>query len=495
MVSSDDTGLSLLDLSRRHRRSIISQLVDISSEYNQQKHVKFRSYISELQCLEPDNTQLRRKQIDAFSERRYVALSYTWDASDTERSEPGLYRVENWDDSSLQLSPVRKCVLDRAIRYMHHNDVPFLWIDRHCIRQEACGVSDCDRHTRCIEKRNAIHAMDLVYQLSVYPMALLGRPLKNGSELRLLARTLSGNLVEDPDGEFRLVTASAVRVAIEALSLLCEITKDKWWSRAWTFQENYRGGTQMQLLISHDPSLEPQKRQYRAFGEIPGELCIQSVAFSNQATRLCLALREVPGLPRQYVEQIKGVLQTAGRYTLMLHSSTSMTPTVIADIECRNLFNPWDRLAIVANCCQYPVRLDIGALSRQRQSPSLSVLAMCLVNGEILDNGSKNMASVAGLKMSKFLERLMFRGFHAPEDTTRRLTFNKGCRLADVELTAGGIATRGHLWKLGWVVDTAKFPRRLPWIDEPLGRLTLYQRKCLLQLVLHLDGLRLSPVS
>lgn len=68
----------------------------------------------------------------------------------------------------------------------------------------------------------------------------------------------------------------------------------------------------------------------------------------------------------------------------MVHSSSSMTSTVIADIEARGLSKPWDRLA---NCCQYPVRLDGGALSRQCRSLSLSVLAMCLLNSEILDNG------------------------------------------------------------------------------------------------------------
>ncbi|KAK3935471.1 hypothetical protein QBC46DRAFT_453446 [Diplogelasinospora grovesii] len=100
-----------------------------------------------------------------------------------------------------------------------------------------------------------------------------------------------------------------------------------------------------------------------------------------------------------------------------------------------------------------------------------------------------DMASVDELTMSEFLHRMMFRQFNAPEDDTRRLKFNKGCRLTDVELTAGGIATRGHLWKLGSIIDTARFPRELPWIYEPRGRLTLPERKPLLQLVFGLREL------
>lgn len=486
-MSDDDKDPSLLQLSRHYDASIVSQLVHIGSKCNQQENVKFHSFIRSLWCLEPEGSVLRRRSINAFRERkrRYVALSYTWTPSKDEDPASGQYLVQNWDNKNLQLSSVRKCVLDRVLGYMRHTKIRFLWIDAHCIRQDTCGVDDCALHSRCIEKRDAIQAMDLVYQLSEHPVALLGRPLRTESELRLLTRILSGDLV-DGDREFRLVTATAL-VAREALVLLSEITQDSWWCRAWTFQENYRGGTQMKLLIRHDPSLEPQKRrQRRVFGEIPGELCIPSTMFSKQATRLCLALDRVAGLPLPDTKRVDGVLRAAGRYALMVHSSSSMTPTVIADIEARGLSKPWDRLAIIANCCQYRVRLDGGELSRRGLSPSLSVLAMCLLNGEILNNGSNDMRPVAELTTSQLVDRLMFGGIKAPADDTRRLTFNKGCRLTDVELTAGGIATKGHLWKLGRIINTATFPRRLPWINKPSGRLTSDHRKCLLQLVFHL---------
>lgn len=166
-----------------------------------------------------------------------------------------------------------------------------------------------------------------------------------------------------------------------------------------------------------------------------------------------------------------------------------MAPTVIADIEARGLSKHWDRLAIVANCCQYPLRLNGGALSRQRRSPSLSILAMCLINGEILNNSDDDTSSVATLTTSELLKRLMFCSFTAPEGDMRRLTFNKGRRLFGVKLTTCGLATSGHLWKLGPTINTTRFRRRLPWIDEPNGRLTLGDRKRLLQLVFNLHDM------
>ena len=328
--------------------------------------------------------------------------------------------------------------------------------------------------------------MDLVYQLSKHPVALLSRPVQNESELCLLKRILSRDFV-NTSPEIRLSRSATIHDARKALQLVREITRENWWGRAWTFQENYRGGRRMQLLIPHNPSLEEEKLRYRIFREIPGELCVQSVEFSTEATRLCLALRKMEGeLQPKDMCWIDGVLRAAGRYAIMLHGSSLMTPTVVADIEGRGLSKPWDRLPIIANCCQFSVRLDSGALRRQHRSLSLSVLAMCLLNGEILDNSVDSRKPVAQLTTSRFLEEQLFRDFGAPTDDTRPLTFNKGCRLSDVKLTPNGISAKGHLWKLGRVVDTSMFRRKLPRIDKPNGRLNINERRYLLQLVFRL---------
>nr|XP_036581443.1 uncharacterized protein CTRU02_08493 [Colletotrichum truncatum]KAF6789794.1 hypothetical protein CTRU02_08493 [Colletotrichum truncatum] len=366
-MKKDDKNKSLRQLSRKHGISIIQQLVDIGSEGNQEEHSKFLWFITDLQCLVPGGSRLRRSPINAFNQREYVALSHTWKPWKPEPKERGRYRVQNWDNNSPRLSRVRNSVFDRILGYMDHVGVGYLWIDAHCIRQKTCGADDC-HHYRCFEKRNGLQAMDLVYQLSSHPVALLSWKLNTKSELFLLSEILSGKLVEDSH-ELRL--RGDADIAVEALKLLSEITQDNWWWRAWTFQENYRGGTRMQLLISHKPSLERQKLRHGVFGEITGELCIQSIKFSEQATRLCLALR---GMVRQLsldLKMIDGVLRAAGKYTLLIHNSISMTPTIIADIEPRGLKKPWDRLAIIANCCQYPVRLNGNTLSQRRQSLSL----------------------------------------------------------------------------------------------------------------------------
>ncbi|KID82047.1 Heterokaryon incompatibility [Metarhizium guizhouense ARSEF 977] len=490
-MDNDDKNSSLFQISLRNRAPIVSQLVNVGSELNQREHAKFRSFITNLQCLRPKGNRLHRESINAFRQRRYVALSYTWKPSEYEDKQPGPYSVQSWDGNGFQRSEVRKCVFDRILHYMNCTDICILWMDAHSIPQNTCGVDYCTGHAHCAQKRNAIQAMDLVYQLSEHPVALLGWQLTVESELHLLTRILSGDLVSGiSNREFRLSKATSIYEAKKALWLLWKITHDLWWERAWTFQENYRSGSRMRLLIRHNPSLESQKLRYHLFGKIPGELCISSVAFSAQVTQLCLAIRGAAESMRlNDLRRIDNILQAAGRYALILPESSCMTPTVIADIETRGLTQPWDRLALIANCCQYPVRLDSEVLCRRSQSLSLSILAMCLLNGEILNNSNDDTTSVAGLTTSVFLKRLIFRGFGAPEDDNRPLTFNKGCRLTDVELTACGVVVKGHLWKLGRVIDTSTFWPKLPWIAEPRGRLTLWQRKRLLQLVFRLHDL------
>ncbi|KAH7024711.1 uncharacterized protein B0I36DRAFT_366635 [Microdochium trichocladiopsis] len=177
---SDDKDRSLLQLSRHYRASIISQLVDIGREC--------KSMLS----FAPSSAA---SSVSSPKARSYAVV----------RSTPSA-------------SGVRNCVLDRILRYRRHTDIRFLWIDAHSIRQDTCGVDDCDRYPRCVEKRDAIQAMDLVYQLSKHPVALLGRPLQRGSELHLLTQILSGDLV-DGDREFRFSPRTNVKVARKALLL------------------------------------------------------------------------------------------------------------------------------------------------------------------------------------------------------------------------------------------------------------------------------------
>lgn len=492
-MALDDKSLSLLDIAEKSRTSIVSQLVRIGEENNQLEHGKVLYHIEELQCFQPDGLTLRRVQINAFTQREYLALSYTWDPSDHEAEQHGSYLVEKAGTNIAEPSGVRDCVIGRVLRYMHHVRIPLLWIDRHSINQDTCkDDDDCELHSWCIEKREAVEAMDIVYERSRHPVGLLARPLEDQNELHLLGRVLCGHFVDD---QCRLI--DTIGSAKRALHVLYEITRDRWWTRAWTFQENYRGGHRMQLLIPHHQSLERSKRGNEVFGRVPGELCISSVRLFEQATQLCIALQNWTSRWPPRVEcEIQHVLWAAGRYKVLLPNSASMTPATVADIEARGMWKPWDRLAIVANCCRYSMRFNSAKLKKQDQSLSLSMLAMCLLNGEILDNRRRRKPlSASRMKPSEFLDEFMYRDFKAPRDEKKKLTFNKSCRLANVELTQDGIQTSGHLWKLGPIINANEIAWEERPFCDPQGRLEPDQRQCLFQLKRYLRAKKWSELG
>ncbi|KAK3370804.1 hypothetical protein B0T24DRAFT_627072 [Lasiosphaeria ovina] len=505
MATLDDGRQSLSEIARARGKSIVSLLADIAGTPGAIQPRLLR-FLRNLECLRlPDcpgghgSTRVDRHQIDALQPGHdYVALSYTWVASAHESTTAGLYSVQTRDGTRWEPSEVRNLVLDRIFNYMRAAGVDLLWIDQHSIVQgdpdctdpdPACGDDDC------IENRKAMQVMDLVYKRSSHPVGLLGRPITSAYELRLLANILQGELTSVRGDQIRLSHHKSSKHTWHALELLSRITADKWWQSGWVFQENYKAGTRMALLIRHVEHLEPVKQRHPVFGTLRGELCIRSVDFMEGATRLCLACRHQIARYRgpssawatRKAKTIDRILAAAGRYQLTVPPSDPMTPRIVHDIERRTMRERWNRLAITANCCQYSQRLDIQHLQRSATaSLSLSMLALCLLNGEVLHNGHPAIAAATDMTATQYLASRLFRDFQTPGGASHSLTFNKSCRFIDPALAERGIATSGHLWRLHKTVDTRHWRPEGTWVDGLAGTLEPLQRRSLACLVEHL---------
>jgi hypothetical protein len=391
---------------------------------------------------------LRRTYLDPVSDpergREYVAVSYTWDFSEEEEEEEscrsiGAYLIESRKTGEpAQSSDVRDVVWDRALQYAEHVKCENIWIDRECVDQYNAK-----------EKEAAIQNMHLVYSLSRRPIALLTRVIETTEELELLVSLLLGDVRAEEESA--------------TLDLIDEITSNLWWQRAWTFQEDYRASTRMTLLIPHTSNLENRKQTARDFsnrpllGTLPGEMCIKSADFRKHVTEFCLFYRK----KQPEAEAIcNKVLKTAGKYNVLLREeyspsphaniSRSMTPTIFADIGRRGISTESDRLAIAANCCSYTTRLDTTAVNKRGSSLSLSMLALYLLNGEIMENHPRCRRGTPKDTIFAYLAKQSLHSFRPPVD--EKLTFIKRCRFVDPVLTAAGTQTRGHLWRLGEVI-------------------------------------------
>ena len=523
-VATSDKGCSLSQIARQQNKSIISLLVDIQPNHSDKPiEPRLLSFIKNLECLEapthprssdeqaPKTEIRRRSSIDATKTGSYVALSYTWDPSDHEEDAKGAYLVQKRHSPEFEPSRPRNDVLDRIFPYMRTIGIDLLWVDQHSLLQEQ-DVHNCSDPPRCKEgpcaqMRQGMAVMDLVYSCSDHPVGLLGRPITLSFELYLLSILLQGHLTTREGSEFKLSREGKL-VAWMVVDMLSQITDDKWWRRGWIFQENFRGGTKMKLLISCHKDLESLKRDYGQntspcgtpiFGDVPveGELCISSVNFFEQTTRLCLACRG-------HIDQchssstsdsklalrkdvLSGIRDRAGKYDLILGSSKPMTPRIVSDIDKKDISKPWDRLAIVANCCGYAIRLDGDELSRNKSSLSLSILAQCLLNGEVLHNGRVPIHDIAAMTVPEYLEEAIFSELDSSV-STYSLTFRKSCRFIAPFFSQLGVHTRGHIWKLQRVVDTNDWPAQGGWVDTLQGGLSPIQRKQLAYLELWADN-------
>ncbi|KAI0107137.1 heterokaryon incompatibility protein-domain-containing protein [Nemania sp. FL0031] len=471
---ADDLGDSLSTIRRHYQQPLVTLLLDIQKTEIQ--HLKSTEFIRALECLYPtQNNTFMRHRINAFEERDYVAISCTWSHPLPLKQPYGKYYVQSRNRGFSQ-STVRDSVFERVRKYMVHFDLRYLWIDKECVVQE-----DGE------EKETAIQAMDLVYYRSKHPIGLLYQPILSIADLQLLAGLMTEKFVTKSGSQFKLSPGLPFESVRKILELLDAIVSDIWWTRAWTYQENYRGSTRMRLLIPHCISSKDYPNYYiKLFGDVPGEIVLNSTEFHEAATAFCLAFDPPASLRKS--RQL--VLERASKYTLLLEkpgvygqdlATRSMTPLIIEDIEKRQLEVPLDRLAIIANCCQYSARLDCRELMKRGHSVSLAILALFLLNGEILYNGLDSRDRVSdGHNITHFLSTQAFNQYSPPQQA-RGLTYNKSCRFIDAVLKRRGIRTQGHLWKLGRRIDTSEFSNRLPYVEDD-GSLTRDERRNLMLL-------------
>ena len=379
------------------------------------------------------------------------------------------------------------------MNYADHHRVKLIWIDNECINRD-----DRDEHEM------AMQSMDLIYSFSKYPVGLLTKPIKTREQLELLQSLLRSDFVEKSGSRKppKLVPEMSVRMASKIVDLLDYVTSDKWWTRAWIFQEDYRSAVDMTLLIPRSPSLSDVQMEDKLCS-IPGELQVKSVVFHEQSTLFCLAFLQKAGEKWQSGHaKCKDILGKAGKYNLLYQhgylggqgsARKAMSPFIFTDIGNRDISVASDLLAIAANCCNYSIRLNIKNLERTSHSLSMSILVLYLLNGEIIMN-DKHDEKLLDNDIFSYLRQLALDNFDPPVKD-KELTFIKRCRFVDVRLTPDGIVTSGRLWKLHKAIDTDAFTSQTRPEQETPNGLNKYQRSLLRQLCVELQLQRYKTLA
>ncbi|KAK5173718.1 uncharacterized protein LTR77_002399 [Saxophila tyrrhenica] len=371
-------------------------------------------------------------------EQQFVAISWTWQPSPHEDGRSGAYFAEHSNPRGIERLKVRDCVLARVTKYLQHKGLKLFWIDQVCIDQD-------DKEA----KTNAMNSMDLIYKNARNTLGLLSTPIESTIELRLMVRLMNGELTFQSARGLSAFRPHISRGTIErTICVLKRLTEDTWWKRAWVFQEEYVAGINMDLLFP----LNVVRLGCSGYERIPGEFCVSATFFRQQTTLLLLAYQQNGS--RRHRASCEKMLKIIGKYQILLqHQSTGFMPmsaTIHSEIQRRRLKNPWDRLAIAANACDYGVRLDHRALSDQRLSIGMSLLAQYLLNGEIVmlhRRGEGRTDAVLGTSAIRWMQDTRLKGCKPPAGT-KPLSFLRLCRLPEVCFCFDGVRTRGLIWHL-----------------------------------------------
>ena len=310
-------------------------------------------------------------RLDLANRVNYVAISYCWQRPHiTWFLEQNLPNIPVTQDSCLIAQPTPTDVLYRATRYALHKDLLYIWIDQYCISQEDPN-----------DKLEGIQAMDIVYQNASHPVTLLESYIHEQAELDAFASLVTGTGTA-PD-------------QIEALERVLDmLSQDAWFTRAWTLQEATSAGSRMVLLVACDPKLEKPNE----FGSTPGEIEISTWDFHNAMIFARNLIEDIlgSGVPEDtdLAVSVSNLADILFRYLPEIYPDDVQDPdaphrqtcSAAEAVKCLheriNSYFP-DRLAILANMCDYETRVDIRVLDLPQYAFSTCVLTLAILNGDM----------------------------------------------------------------------------------------------------------------
>ena len=304
--------------------------------------------------------------------------------------------------------------------------------------------------------------------------------LETQEEVNLLQSLLARRLVTDDIylGYPELRNGLSENQLVMTINLLKRLSDDRWWHRAWTFQEEYLSSTKMSLLIPHIPCLKKTGN----FGIIPGEMVVSVSCFREEATWFLLAVEQWAEEEQQLeCEKLRTIF---GKYNIEYlfvekAQNRAMSSRIFSDLQMRDITNESDRLPIAANSCDFAIRLPPSLVKEENYSLGLCALAMYLLNGEIFRNDSNIRTMPTAMSLSEYLHYISFERFIPPVED-KELTYLKGCRFYNPSFSRLGVHTEGHLWEITDIIDTNywELPRGRSQ-HRPKNRLNDFQRRCL----------------
>ena len=427
-----------------------------------------RLWASSLRLLETQSSAKKSGESEVLvlqdktnvTSQSYVAVSYCWDRSAAAWFQGQLSsRLLIFQSGSLREESSLD-VLCRAVKFAEHHGCRNIWMDQYCIDQNDP-----------VDKQDGIQAMDIVYQSSQYPVAILESYIDTQGKVDALATIFTGEMNE----------IDHLEELEEALETLLD---DAWFTRAWTLQEAVSAGSPMKVLIGCP--VEASKPD--EFGCIRGE--IETTIWDLQTAMVTA---------RNWMEELfaVGVLEDDSIATNISNYADelfNMIPDILPEASATAWSNDRahdpsdrqicsaaeavntlqdrknsvfsDRLGIVGNLCDYEIRLKSDVLERLPYAFSTCVHTLAILNGDTsllarysdpysrsyLARDGRNSLGFSSDPSDAPMASYGFSWGPVPWGSLRNIEYfdqhDEPLKLTPATLTVKGLRVRGTLWSI-----------------------------------------------
>ncbi|KAF2258418.1 hypothetical protein CC78DRAFT_537790 [Lojkania enalia] len=434
----------------------------------------------------------------------YVAVSWPWGAA-KEPHAPSRFTFDVQRRSSRvpHKSEFPDHFMERVLRFAQFVKIDYIWVDKESIYQDNSRDKDL-----------GVQIMDVVYGYSTSAAGLLTTQIEHQHDIDALSALLSREIFVHPgdtqNPQFNLHEGHKTLIAIE--KVVERILADKWWERAWIFQEDHLASDRMVLLVPHSADID--KSGHHGFGNIEGELLIKLPEFKQAVTLFCIAARPNKIYIEQWMRKAKQyniwnkriyrttppAPQTSSSTTQTISSYPTTTLSILEGICHRDIAKEEDRIAILANAAKFSTRIDISPSSQLLSSPhslSAALLTLILLNGEILKDSCKPsmpQGDILNHTLLSYLKACQAQ-LIAPSSHFSQ-TYIDHCRFNAPLITRAGLLVPGFLFRLLSPIPSLT-PFTLPvekrWalrLDDQhaRGKLSSGQYNAIVLLIIHLKA-------
>lgn len=242
-------------------------------------------------------------------------------------------------------------------------------------------------------------------------------------------------------------TSFRSRPLAEALSM---IAMDRWNTRAWILQEAFASAGNMILLFPRAKEIS-----VRGWSMICHDLSFTEIGIRLETLQMCVehfvrlfapkpdssTLIELP----QWAETLKRLTwflperATSHMFNFWLGSAkprrTCNAAVALSFLKHRDNGRVADRLAILANLCDYSLRLNTAELERSQSRLSVCIFALTIANGDFSLLSPESYQIPRGLNISTFIQTVLTTtntyGLTVKSPEQRQLRFHLGSSQRD----------------------------------------------------------------